>query len=98
MPARYSKSPTLQPAFASNTTGVPEPQNVHSSATSPTSIDRCWARFGAPKAPVAVAAAAVVRNVRRAMALLILSFLRVCVLRGQVEFAGASLFVLTARR
>src|SRR5215467_12162072 len=68
---------------------MPEPQNVHSSATSPTSIVRCWARLGAPKAPAAVAAAAVERNVRRAMALLILFSLRVRVLGGRAEIAGA---------
>src|SRR5262245_26443977 len=77
---------------------MPEPQNMHSSATSPTSIVRCWTRPGAPKAPLAVTAAAAVSNVRRAMALLILSSLRVCVLGSQAEIAGASLFVLTARR
>jgi hypothetical protein len=38
----------------------------------------CWARLAVPKAPDAVAAAAVVRNVRRAMALVIVSSLRVC--------------------
>src|ERR1700760_465435 len=31
----------LQPAFASNTTGAPEPQSVHSNVASPTSMLRC---------------------------------------------------------
>src|SRR5215469_16008167 len=39
--ARRSKYPVLQPAFASNTTGAPKPQSVHSSVASPTSMVRC---------------------------------------------------------
>src|SRR5215469_8048229 len=39
--ARRSKYPVLQPAFASNTTGAPKPQSVHSNVASPTSMLRC---------------------------------------------------------
>src|SRR5580704_17961185 len=44
----------------------------------------CWARLTVPKAPAAVAAAAVVRNVRRAMSLVI------CFLPARLFFDGAN--------